>query len=447
VIGNPPYIRVESLSQPLVDAYKKLHESVYQRCDIYVAFIEISFKHINDHGIVGLITGNQYMVAEYGLKIRELLVSKYGILKIINFTHYSVFPGVSIYSAILIGCRIRQEEVFCLIFESEDAVKLIFKKGLSDDIENPHIKRLKISIERLRKGVWTFGGDDETAILEKIKTKSGSTLGGISLIASPLKTGRDSVLYFALRNEDAKHFYVDFEGNTIMLEKDIWRKILRPRILEKWICGNPETIVFFPYRELTNRFELIAERDFKEGFPLTYDLISTFKEALLGRKDSRKTWKKLGRAWYSLHRTGIPKNYSEVKILTQSIIRQPTFCIDTKGYFYPTGGVLGIVPNNNVNPYFLLAYLNSNLAYFTLRTKAPPKRGGYVSLDVGLISEIPVPLDEELAVKLSNLVIELLRRPASAKEIEDRINTTVYDFYEITDSERRIIEANLEQSA
>jgi hypothetical protein len=196
VIGNPPYIRVESLRQQLVDIYKKLHESVYQRCDIYVAFIETSFEHINDHGIVGLITGNQYMVAEYGLKIRELLVSKYGILKIVNFTHYSVFPGVSIYSAILVGSRKMQEEVTCLIFESEDAVKFISKEGLSDYIEHPHIRRQEIGIERLRKGIWTFGSDDEKAVLEKIKAKSTSTLSEISLIGSPLKTGRDAVLYF-----------------------------------------------------------------------------------------------------------------------------------------------------------------------------------------------------------------------------------------------------------
>ena len=443
VIGNPPYIRIESLNRQLADIYKRLYESLHQRCDIYVAFMQTSFEKINNCGIVGLITGNQYMVAEYGLKIRELLVSRYGILKIVNFTHYSVFPGVSVYSSILIGSKRPQENVRCIAFESESAMEFMTQEGLSDDIKHPGIMKSEISVEHLRKGEWSLKGDYEAKILEKIKSKKVKKLSTISLIGSPLKTGRDAVLYYVLKNEDAEYFYVEREGETTRLEKPIWKRILRPRLLDKWTCGEPNTIVFFPYKEDNGKFELIDETEFREKFPLTFELMLKFKDILLERKDSRKTWREHGRPWYSLHRIGVPKNYSETKILTQSIIRQPSFCIETKGYFYPTGGVLGIVPNKDVDAYFLLAYLNSNLAYFLLKSKAPAKRGGYISLDVGLTSKILIPLDEKLSSELSSLTIELLKNPKLTRELEERINAVVYSFFGMAEAERKIIEESL----
>ena len=40
VVGNPPYVRLESVSRPVMDAYRRLCPTMRGRSDLYVGFIE-----------------------------------------------------------------------------------------------------------------------------------------------------------------------------------------------------------------------------------------------------------------------------------------------------------------------------------------------------------------------------------------------------------------------
>ena len=44
IVGNPPYIRQEKVSQEKISEYRKQFKTLYDRADIYVAFIEKSLQ-------------------------------------------------------------------------------------------------------------------------------------------------------------------------------------------------------------------------------------------------------------------------------------------------------------------------------------------------------------------------------------------------------------------
>ena len=44
IVGNPPYIRLENLPKDLLKAYRMRWRSLFDRADIYAAFIEISLE-------------------------------------------------------------------------------------------------------------------------------------------------------------------------------------------------------------------------------------------------------------------------------------------------------------------------------------------------------------------------------------------------------------------
>jgi hypothetical protein len=315
------------------------------------------------------------MVAEYGLKIRELLATMYSLTKIIDFTHYSVFHGVSIYTAIIIGERaIAKNEIKCSVFKSEEAIKFMNGEGLSDDIKHLDIEHFTIRRDSLQDNIWILKGEDEIKILNKIQDQKVKRLNEIALIGSPLKTGRDAVLYHKLLKENSMFYYILYEGKQVKLEKGVWKKILRPRLLNKWTPDEPNTVVFFPYKVSNSKFELIEEKKFKGAFFRSYDFISHFQEILLNRRDSRKTWRDLGRG---------------------------------------------------------------------LKSKAPVKRGGYISLDVGLVSEILVPIDDQLSDDLSKLSKDILKNPVSSSKIEKEINRRIYSFFKITKEEEALIVKSL----
>ena len=178
----------------------------------------------------------------------------------------------------------------------------------------------------------------------------------------------------------------------------MWRKVIRPKQAERWRSDKPKKIVFFPYNIEGDEFELIDESKFESEYAKTYSLLEEFKEQLLQRKDSRKTWEEHGYPWYSLHRLGKPVNYEPDKIISQTTVKETKFALDEKSYLFPCGGVVGITPDK-YDKYSLLAQLNSAAINFWIFMKGSAKRGGYYSVNVGTTESMPVKEDERLIEK------------------------------------------------
>jgi len=49
IVGNPPYIRIEQLAPILQAEYRSRFSSLFDRADLYVAFIAVSYTHLRAH--------------------------------------------------------------------------------------------------------------------------------------------------------------------------------------------------------------------------------------------------------------------------------------------------------------------------------------------------------------------------------------------------------------
>ena len=76
--------------------YKNNYYSVHERCDLYVPFIQKFYELLKQDRKCGMIVSNQFMIAQYGLKIREMITAKWGIEKLIDYTNFSPFRAKSI---------------------------------------------------------------------------------------------------------------------------------------------------------------------------------------------------------------------------------------------------------------------------------------------------------------------------------------------------------------
>jgi hypothetical protein len=56
IVGNPPYIRLEALPKELLKLYRSRWRSLYDRADLYVAFIERSLGLLAPQGRLGFIS-------------------------------------------------------------------------------------------------------------------------------------------------------------------------------------------------------------------------------------------------------------------------------------------------------------------------------------------------------------------------------------------------------
>jgi len=91
VIGNPPYIRQESIPDSLLRIYRARYATMYDRADIYVPFFERSLELLSPSGELGFICSDRWMKNRYGGPLRELVSLSSHLKTYVNFTGCPAF--------------------------------------------------------------------------------------------------------------------------------------------------------------------------------------------------------------------------------------------------------------------------------------------------------------------------------------------------------------------
>ena len=95
VIGNPPYIRIQTLKEwaPLeVEYYKQRYAAAGKgNYDIYVVFVEKGLSLLNERGRLGFILPHKFFNAQYGEPLRRLLAEGRHLAEVVHFGDQQVF--------------------------------------------------------------------------------------------------------------------------------------------------------------------------------------------------------------------------------------------------------------------------------------------------------------------------------------------------------------------
>ena len=390
VIENPPYVRAGTMETLKRDIYKDIYETAVEGCDLYVPFIERSFDLLGETGKVGLITSNQFTVTDYGRSLRKHLPTRFGIHEVVDFTGYSAFEGVIIYSMIMIGGTESNDEIDCISVRSSDAVEKVKSDG-AGEATDANISRFNLPADTLNEEEWLFLSEKERSARSKIDEKSSQRLddGDLCTVGSPLKTGQNTTLQADIVEEKAGMYDIKNAKIEATVEDEIWRRTITSDQIERWDLSVPDEITFFPYAATNGEYDLIDENSLESKYPETYKALHDHKDGLLSRKDSRKTWRQLGRPWYSLARVGTPEYFEDTHIVTDIVVKEPHFCIDSNAFLFSTGYVHGITPHE-IDIYYLTGLLNTRVMYSYLKPICPPKNSGYMKMEVDQLSKAPV---------------------------------------------------------
>lgn len=99
IIGNPPYIRIQDLSEDVREQVKAFYTCKEGSVDIYYAFIEQAIKKLNDNGVLRFIIPNAWLINSSAKRLRELL-SSYDT-EVFDFEGEKVFEDAGVYTCIL----------------------------------------------------------------------------------------------------------------------------------------------------------------------------------------------------------------------------------------------------------------------------------------------------------------------------------------------------------
>ena len=457
VIGNPPYIRIQAMKEwaPLeVEFYKKRYIAASKgNYDIYVVFVEKGLNLLNGRGRFGFIMPHKFFNAQYGESLRKLLADGKHLKEIIHFGDRQVFANATTYT--------------CLLFLNKQEIKdfnFVKVHDLLGWCQGEPQKEGKVLADKVTAADWNFVVGPEAKLFERLRDMPVKLGDVTSRIFQGIKTSADKI-YIAEEIERAQNqvkVYSKEKDAEYWLEPDLLHPLIKGGDSKRFCLSSTNRLILFPYAQIKGTAKLISESDLKTKYPLTFAYLLDNKRYL----ENRESGKMRGSVWYAYGRNQALDVMPLQKIFTPDIAARSSFSLDETGKVFFTGGVSGgygilILPEYTRE--YILGLLNSELLEWVIQHSATQMRGGYYSYESRFIRHLPIrPIDfsdptdktrHDRMVELVQQMLDLNKQLAEAREpqtktvLQRQIETTdrqidrlVYELYELTEEEIRIIE-------
>ena len=427
VIGNPPYVKVQNISKNQTDYFKKTFVSAKGKYDIYVLFIENSIRNlIKENGQVIFINPHRFMIADYGFGLRNYLIEKKAIEKILVFGVEQVFDAATTYTGIF--------------FFSKNSKNISFCEADNLELNDLEFKRYEFS---QIGAVWSFKNENSTNLLDKL-TKHKLVKNIFQGIFQGLISMGDDIQM--LDGKIIEDKFIGFSKRlqmNIEIESSLMKPILKGENIQRYSELKTSLYVFYPHIENEkNKTIPINEVTFKKQYPLGYNYIFNFKNELEEKKIKYKTNSK---HWYSLHRSRELSLFNSEKIITPQLQNKSSFTIDKNSFFPDAGGYMLIKKENDlIDLKVYLGIFNSSLFYYFIKQTSTPYNNNYYYFKTNYIQPFSIPEINEtfqvLIIPIVEKIISLKLLYEDTSLLENEINKLVYDLYNLTDDEIAIIE-------
>ena len=101
VVGNPPYVRSREVAKNEGQIYKKKYYFTKSGFDLATLFIELGSKIINKEGILSYILTNKIFSANYAKSLREYIIDKKKLKKVVNL-YSNLFENTPVETSIIV---------------------------------------------------------------------------------------------------------------------------------------------------------------------------------------------------------------------------------------------------------------------------------------------------------------------------------------------------------
>lgn len=437
IIGNPPYIRQEHIKdlKPLLE--KQYHDFYNSSSDIYTYFFALALNLLKEKGFSAFITSNKYARAKYGANLREWLLKKTTIISYMELNALKkVFESATVDTSII--HFIKQPPLKESVFN--------YYEPTQNDKENlKNTPSLLMRQNALSTESFIFANTTLLDLRDKIE-QSGTPLKdwGIQIYRGILTGCNEAfIIPTEKRDEILKNCDDAQKDERGMSERERTKELIKPILRGKDIkryryeWADLWVIATFPSLKLDI-----------DDYPSLKTYLSQFRPRIdqSGEKGCRK---KTSNQWFETQdNIAYHGDFEKEKIVWASVgfveyCMIPGLLILDTNYFFEVSKF-----GNTKN--YLLGLLNSKLLTFWLKLKNTPLGdiGAYRNYKYNIM-ELPMvkitAKNKKIADKIIVLVDKILQAKAkdpkaNTQELEKEIDALVYQLYNLTDEEIKIIE-------
>lgn len=350
VIGNPPYVRQEQLSE--FKGYFQNHYSSFDgMADLYVYFLEKNVKVLKEGGRLGIIVSSSFLRTEFARALRAFLKQGSAVLQIVDFGGLAVFEGAKdVYVCIPILAKQNQPKRIAVC-----GVRSLRFADLDEYVAQNHYI---IPHARLTDEAWSIKSDAEAAVFKKI-ANAGISLGRFvdGKMFYGIKTGLNEA--FELTEPEAKKIQRGSSYNglvrPILGGEDIRRYFTRSQAKFWIVVPSGWTREAMRKANLTGAFsEKEAWAWFTKKHRAIAEHLRRFESGCRRRQDQ-------GEFWWELRPCDYYEYFAAPKIVFPDIAKGPRFHLDCEG-FYPANTAYCLGSDDK----YLLGILNSRVFWFAI---------------------------------------------------------------------------------
>jgi type II restriction/modification system DNA methylase subunit YeeA len=422
VIGNPPYIRHEELSESK-DYFRSRYNTFQSTADIYVYFMELGLQCLKENGCITYIVPNKWMKASYGVEIRNQILTNQ-IREIIDFGDLPVFEEATTYPSILNIIKGNPTETFT----AANISTLNYPNGLQAHIEK---NKIEVSINGLDSGSWTLTSTVTQNVIKKIN-KGSDSLGNFvkDKMFYGIKTGFNEAFII---DEKTKDMLIAEDQNAA----DIIKPFLGGKDIKKY--QSPENNKWLITIENGYSKKLLSDLKptemkikMSEQYPSVFNWFKPFESKLKIRSDK-------GQYWWELRACAYMEDFEKNKLVWAETSSGCQFCMIPEGIYL--NKTTFMIPSSDLA---LLAILNSKVVEFYLSAKVSKVRGGYFSMSKVYVENVPIkyPEDTKLLASKSQEIIAFKKEDpkADTSALEAEIDAMMYALYGLSEEEIKIVE-------
>lgn len=441
IIGNPPYIRQEQIKdlKPLLE--KQYQDFYNSTADIYTYFFALAFHLLKEKGFSAFITSNKYARAKYGAKLREWLLKKTTIVSYMELNALKVFESTTVDTSIIhfIKQTPSKESEFKYYEPTPDD---------KDDLKStPHLpmKQNALSTES-----FIFANATLLDLRDKMEN-IGTPLKdwGIQIYRGIL-TGCNEAFIIPTEKRDAilKNCDDAQKDERGMSERERTKELIKPILRGK-------DIKRYSY-EWAGEWLINTHNGYTSAFkskipPIDIEKYPTLKAHLDSHYDTIATRSDQGDTPYHLRNCAYLEDFEKEKIVWNPVSGEYFFTfIKDEFYFNNSLFMMTSKTLETRDLYYILGLLNTTLyRWLTIQMTNLITIGKYAYGSKDKIERLPIPKitpkNQELADKITACAEQILQAKAkdpkaNTQKLEKEIDALVYQLYNLTDEEIKIIE-------
>ena len=412
IAGNPPYVRQELIPAPLLTEYRRRYQTMYDRADLYIAFIERSLSLLSQSGELGFICADRWMKNRYGGPLREYISKGFHLKVYIDMAGIHAFlTDVSAYPAITVISRSQTGSTRLATCPAIDKMVLA---AIADEIRLPKLP--KDSCVREVHGVvngsepWLLESSDQVLLLRNIEQRFPRLEEAGCKVGIGVATGADQA----------------FIGKFDELDVEPDRKL--PLVATSDIQSGE---VAWRGQGVINPFAEDGSLVPLERYPKLARYLEQRKGVVEKRHCARKSpdnwYRTIDRIWPDL--TGKPK-------LLVPDIKGKAHVVYESGKLYPHHNLYYVI-SDTWDLRALQGVLLSSIAKLFVASYSTKMRGGYLRFQAQYLRRIRIPFWQDVSQDLRRDLIQA----AQNRDI-DACNRAVFKLYGLSLAERSALGGN-----